>query len=66
MIIGIKAKWCEVLDSGNLLIIADCEDFKKSLRRHSPNLLIDYLNENYGAGIPYLPFKRREVRNADI
>ncbi len=54
MILTIKATSYEQLPDGSLRIIADVEDFKELLRAHSPNLLIDYLNEEHGTKIPRL------------
>lgn len=54
MILTIYAKRWEHLDDDRLKITADVESFKEVLRAHSPNLLIDYLNEEHGTKIPRL------------
>lgn len=52
MILTIKATSYEQLPDGRLRIIADVEHLKSALREHSPNLLVDYLNEEHGTKIP--------------
>ena len=52
MILTIKAKLFELLPEERIKITTDMESFKEALRAHSPNLLIDYLNEEHGTKIP--------------
>lgn len=54
MILTIKATSYEQLPDGRLRITADVEHLKSALREHSPNLLVDYLNEEHGTRIPRL------------
>lgn len=61
MILTIYAKRWEHLDDDRLKITADVESFKEVLRAHSPNLLIDYLNEEHGTKIPRIPYERKEA-----
>lgn len=66
MILIIKAKTCDKLPDGSLRIMTDCENFRESLKSHSPNLLIDYLNENFDTHIIHLPSKRKEANNGTV
>ncbi len=36
-------------------MLVDVEEFKNMLDSHSPNILIEYLNERYGLGLAFLP-----------
>lgn len=60
MILTIKATSCEQLPDGSLRIIADVEDFKEALSQHSPNILIDYLNERWKPGIANVKYNKRK------
>lgn len=47
MILTIKAKECKQLPDGSWQLTTDCEHLKEALQQHSPNILIDYLRDNY-------------------
>lgn len=57
-------RW-DLLDERRMLVFINVEDFIDVLDAHSPNLLINYLNDRYALDIPQLPGKRnrKEVRN---
>ncbi len=60
MKVVLKFKECSIkLNEARLL--SDGEDFYEMLDKHSPNMLISYLNDRYNMGIPTLPGKRKEV-----
>ena len=63
MILVIKPTTFEQLPDGRLRITAGVEDLKEALSAHSPNILVDYLNERYNAGISPISHKRKEARN---
>lgn len=46
-----NVKRYDVLEETRLLVFMDCEDFFDMLDQRSPNLLIQYLNTRYNAGI---------------
>ena len=48
MRIELKATRYEVLEDVTLRVYTNTEDFKAMLDHHSPNILIEYLNDNYG------------------
>ncbi len=60
-----KVKRYDVLDETHLLVFMNCEDFCCMLDRHSPNLLVDYLNRQYNAGIAPIT-KKKEVHHGRI
>ena len=47
MILTIKAKQCKQLPDGSWQITTNVENFKEALGNHSPNILVDYLNEHF-------------------
>ena len=47
MILTIKAKECKQLPDGSWQLTTNCESLKEALKAHSPNILVEYLNENY-------------------
>lgn len=60
MRIELKATRYEVLEDGTLRVYTNTEDFKAMLDEHSPNILIEYLNERWKPGIA--PVKYRKGR----
>ena len=51
MILTIKANECKQLPDGRWQLTTNCENVKEALSEHSPNILVDYLNQNYGLKI---------------
>lgn len=51
MILTIKAKLFELLPDERIKITTNVESLKEALSEHSPNILVDYLNQNYGLKI---------------
>ena len=47
MILTLKAKECKQLPDGSWQLTTDCESLKEALKAHSPNILVEHLNENY-------------------
>ena len=64
MIITIKATSCERLPDGSVRITTNVESFKEALSQHSPNILIDYLNEQWKPRIARV--NRKEVSDDTI
>ncbi len=58
MRVVLKVNECEV-QGDEVRLLVDCEEFWTMLDEHSPNLLINYLNERYAMGIAHLPSKRK-------
>lgn len=59
MKIVLKVNSYEVLPDGRLQMLAEVEEFKAMLDNHSPNILIDYLNERWKPGIaPVKDYKK--------
>lgn len=58
MRIEMKVNACEVQDD-EVRLLVDVEEFLAMLDEHSPNLLINYLNERYALGIPQLPGRKK-------
>ena len=48
MIFTIKAKECKQLADGRWQLTTDCESLKEALKAHSPNILVEHLNERCG------------------
>ena len=48
MKLTIKAKECLQLPDGRWQLLTDCESLKEALDAHSPNIVVEYLNDNYG------------------
>lgn len=63
MILKLKAKDFQLLPDGSLRIITDCESLREALNEHSPNILIDYLNERYALSITRIG---KEARNGNV
>lgn len=61
MILTIKATSYEQLPDGSLQISANVEDFKEALNQHSPNILIDYLNERWKPSIARVKYNKKEL-----
>lgn len=51
MILTIKAKECKQLPDGSWQLMTDIESLKNALNAHSPNILVEYLKENFGIRI---------------
>ena len=66
MILELKVNSYELIPDGRLRITTDVENFRSVLREHSPNLLVDYLNEEHSTKIPRLPYVRKEADNGTI
>lgn len=66
MILTIKAKLFELLPGERIKITTDCESLKEALCDHSPNILVDYLNEKYGLKIAHIAHKRKGAENDNI
>ncbi len=52
-------------------MLVDVDVFKDMLDSHSPNILIEYLNERYGLGLAFLPREqfikeRKEVSDDNV
>ena len=63
MILTIKAKVFELLPDEMIKITTDCESFKESLGGHSPNILIEYLNEHWNTRIAHIDYKGKEAEH---
>lgn len=66
MILTIKAKLFELLADEKIRITTDCESLREALGEHSPNILVDYLNERYNASIPRIDYKRKEADHGNV
>ncbi len=51
MRVDLKVSSFQLLPDGRLRVFTGVEDFKAMLDDHSPNILIDYLNEKWKPGI---------------
>lgn len=59
MRIELKATRYEVLEDGTLRVYTNTEDFKAMLDHHSPNILIEYLNERWKPGIAPVKYSKK-------
>ena len=59
MRIDLKATRYEVLEDGTLRVYTNTEDFKAMLDHHSPNILIEYLNERWKPGIARVKYSKK-------
>ena len=59
MILTIKAKECKQLADGRWQLMTDCESLKEALDAHSPNILIEYLNERWKPGIAPVKYSKK-------
>ncbi len=66
MILTIKAKQCKQLPDGTWQLLTDCEELKQAFNSHSPNILVDYLNERYHTSIAPIDYKRKEADNGTV
>lgn len=66
MILVIKAKAYEQLPDGSLRITTDCESLKAALAEHSPNIVVDYLYEQYGIRVTPINYKRKEAKHGTV
>lgn len=66
MILTIKAKLFELLPDEKIRITADCESLREALNEHSPNILVDYLNERYGTKIERINYNRKEDGHGNV
>lgn len=62
MILTIKVKDSKQLPDGCLQLTTDCESLREALQEHSPNILVDYLNERYGTKIERINYNRKEAK----
>jgi hypothetical protein len=62
----IKAQSCIDAGNGRYQLTTGCEDLKEALDAHSPNILVDYLNERYNTGISHIDRKRKEAEHGNI
>lgn len=61
----IKAKECKQLPDGSWQLLTSCEDFKEALKAHSPNIVVEYLNENYAIQIATIRKWKKAGRKED-
>ncbi len=66
MILTIKAKLFELLPDERIRITTNCESLREALNEHSPNILVDYLNERYGTKIERIDYKRKEADHGNV
>ena len=59
MRIELKATRYEVREDGTLRVFTNVEDFKAMLDQHSPNILIEYLNERWKPGIAPVKYSKK-------
>ena len=62
----IKASACISTGNGKFQLTTGCEDLKEALDAHSPNILVDYLNERYSTGISHIDRKRKEATHGTV
>jgi len=60
MKLTIKAQSCEQLPDGTYMLMTNVESLKEALSMHSPNILIDYLNECHRPTIAHVNYKKRK------
>ena len=66
MMLTIKAKECKQLPDGRWQLTTDCESLKEALKRHSPNILVEYLNENYSPKIAIIRKWKKGGENGTV